>query len=813
MIDTLLQDLRFSLRQLVARPGFTLVAVAVVALGIGAATAIFSVLDTLVIRALPYVDAERIVTLWERNLETGVERDDVAPGNFYDWREQAASFETMAAIDPYSLDLTGRERPEVLFAGRVTEGFFEALAMPMLLGRGFTPEEFETGGAVVIGERLWERRFGSDPGLVGTAITLDGRPVTVVGVLPRAFNPHLLPTVGEREAWIPLVEEGWERDMRSSRWWSVVGKLAPGVSLAQARAELDAISSRLATDHPETNGPVRANVVPLRDHLVGDARTALYVLEGAVLFLLLVGCANVASLLLARGTEREAEFALRSALGAGRSRLIRQLLTESLAIAALGGVAGAFLAQGALDLIVAIGPADLPRLDEVALDGRVLAFAVGATFFTALAFGVLPALHFSRPDLQGAINEGRTGSGASAFRQRMRGAMVVVEIALSLVLVVGAGLLARSFAELLSVDPGFDADHVAVLQVFHYPDGESASERIDFFDRSLDRIRGLPGVVSAGAVSALPFIEANVSIQRTFTVAGRPAPRPEERPNAFLAQATEDYFGTLGIRVLNGRVFDERDRPGSVPVAVVTDALARRYWPGEIPLGQRVVIDEWVTADGDPVEWEVVGLVEEVRHDGLERDPRPEMFVPQAQAPSGGMVFVARTRGDPAAYLERMKDEIWSIDPTQAFYRAGTLAELVSKSVAARRFNLWILGSFAGLALLLAAIGIYGVVSYTTRTRAREFGVRMALGAGRRDIVADVVRRGLRLAGLGIAIGLAVSLGLTRLMSRLLYGVSPRDPLTLLGVAGVLLLVALAATYLPARRVTALDPSRALRLE
>lgn len=811
-MGSLLQDLRFSLRQLIARPGFTIVAITVLALGIGAATAIFSVLDTLVIRALPYDDPERIVTVWERNLDAGTERDDVAPGNFYDWRDQASSFSALAALDPYSLDLTGEERPEVLFAARVTEGFFDALGMPVLHGRAFVPDDFATGGVVVIGERLWERRFGSDPDLVGTPITLDGAPVTVVGIVPREFNPHMHPTVSERDAWIPLVEQGWERQTRGSRWWNVVGKLAPGVTIEEARAEMDAIASRLATDYPETNADIRTTIVPLRDHLVGDARTALLVLQGAVLFLLLVGCANVASLMLARGTEREGEFALRAALGAGRGRLVRQLLTESLAIALLGGAAGIALAYGALDLIVAIGPAEIPRLDEIALDGRVLAFALGASVVTALVFGVLPSVHFSRPDLQGAMKEGRAGA-AGTLRQRMRGGMVVAEIALSLMLVVGAGLLARSFVELLEVDPGFDEERVAALQVFHYPDGETPQERLTFFRQSLEGIRALPGVVSAGAVSALPLIEANVAIQQTFAIDGRPAPRPEERPNTFVAQATVDYFETMRIPLLDGRTFDERDGTGTVPVAVVAQALADRYWPGESPVGQRVALDGYADSDGQPILWEVVGVVGHVRHEGLDRDPRPELFLPHAQAVSGGMVFVARTQGDPRPVLERIQEVIWALDPAQTIYRSATLDELLAKSVASRRFNLWILGSFALIALVLAAVGIYGVVSYMTRTRTHEFGVRMALGAGRADIVGEVMKKGLVLTSLGIGLGLVGSLGLAGLMSRLLFGIGPRDPLTLAGVAVVLAAVALLATYVPARRATSIHPSSALRIE
>ncbi|MDX1393285.1 MAG: ABC transporter permease [Gemmatimonadota bacterium] len=809
-MDAFFQDVRFSLRQLLVRPSFTIVAVTVLALGIGASVAIFSVLDTLVIRALPYADADRIVTVWDHDLEAGIERDDVAPGNFYSWRDQARSFEHLAALDPYSLDLSGDERPEVVFAARVTEGFFEALGTRAMIGRTFVADDYEGADVVVIGERLWERSFGSDPDLVGREITLDGRPTTVVGVVPRTFNPHLAPSVTDRDAWIPLVPQGWEQEERGSRWWAVVGKLDDGVTLEAARSEMRTIATRLATDYPETNSGFSVSVVPLRDHLIGDSRTALLILQGAVLFLLAVACANVASLMLARGTERESEFALRSALGAGRTRIVRQLLTESTAIAALGAVGGVVLALWALDAIVALGPSEIPRLADVTLDGRVLVFALATTLLTALAFGVLPAVHFSRPDLQGAMKEG-SGATASRVRQRMRGAMVVAEVALSLILVVGAGLLARSFVSLLAIDPGFEGDRVAAVQVFHYPDGTTDAGRVAFFEETLDRIRALPGVESAGAVSALPFIEANIAIQQEILIEGRPAPRPEEMPNAFVAQATPGYFETMRIPLLEGRVFDDRDRAGSAPVTVVTDALVRRHWPGRSPIGDRIVIGAYRDDEGNPIALEIVGVVAEVRHDGLDEDARPEMFVVHGQLAGGSMTFVARTDSDPAAILDPIQEAVWAVDPAQSIYRAATLDELVAKSVAARRFNLWLLGSFAVLALALAAVGIYGVVSYMARTRTREIGVRMALGAGQVDVMREVMGTGLRLTAIGITIGLAGALGLSSLMSELLFGIGPRDPLTLIGVAAVLAAVALVAMYLPARRATSVDPVLALR--
>lgn len=819
-MDELVHDLQFSARQLWSRPGFSVTAVLVIALGIAAATAIFSVLDTLVIRPLPYANADRIVTIWENNRESGLERDDVAPANFFDWHQQAESFEAIAALDPYSLDLTGTERPEVIFAARVTEEFFPALGTGALHGRTLLPEDFEDGKVVVIGERLWERRFGADPNLVGQAIELDGEPYTLVGIVPRSFSPHLSLSVTEREAWIPLMEQGWERNARGSRWWNVVAMLEPGVSFEQAQTEMNAISDRLAEDYPETNEAIRANVVPLRDHLVGNARPALFVLQGAVAFLLLIACANVASLLLARGTEREAEFAIRSALGAGRVRLVRQMLTESAALALIGGVIGILVANWAVDLIIALGPSEIPRLDEVSLDGRVLGFAVSLAVGTALLFGILPSLHFSRPDPQGAMKDIRTATAGSA-RQRIRNGMVVVEVALSVVLVVGAGLLARSFVSLMGVDPGFERENVAAVQIFRYVDDETPQERQQYFRKALDRIRGLPGIQSAGVVSALPMIEANIALQRLLHIEGRALERAADAPNAYLAIASEDYFRTMRIPVIEGRTFEESDDSESLRVAVITESLARRHWPGESPIGDRVqlVDNDADEAGGEgeaastPVSWEIIGVVGHVRHDGLDQDPRPEIFLPQAQTSMGSMTFVARTEGDPAVHIEPIQEEIWALDPMQTIYRTATLEELLAKSVAARRFNLWLLGAFAGIALVLAAVGIYGVISYTTRTRTHEIGIRIALGARNDDVLRQVMVRGMRLTGIGLATGLAGALGLTRLMSSLLFGIGATDPLTFIGVGVLLAAVALAATYLPARRATEVDPVVALRTE
>ncbi len=806
-------DLQTATRSLARSPGFTLLAVLVVALGIGASTTIFSILDTLLLRALPYAGAERIVTVWENNPVSGIEKDDVAPGNFFDWRDQAESFEGLAALDPYSYDLTGVERPEVLFAARVTEGFFDIMGTSALHGRTFTDEDYRSGAGQVLmlGHGLWERRFGADPNLVGNALELDGVPYTVVGILPPTFDPHLHPVSSARETWVPLIPQDWERTTRGSRWWNVVARLHEGVGVGQAQAEMDAISARLAADYPDTNRSIRANVVPLREHLVGSSRLGLLVLQGAVLLLLLIACANVAGLFLARGTERAGELSVRAALGADRLHLLRQLLSESLVVALVGGGLGMLGAFLAVDLMGALAPQDLPRINETTVDGRVLLFAALVTAVAAILAGVFPALQLSKPDLQGAMKEGRS-SMAGASRRTARSGIVVAEVALSVVLVAGAGLMARSFLSLMSVDPGFDKQGVAVAQMFRYVDGESAQERAVVFDEMVERIRALPGVTDAGITLALPFIESNIGVQTSFAVEGRGVERVGEAPNAFVNVATPGFFSAMGMQSLEGRLVTNEDLATSTPVVVVTQALARRHWPGQSAVGERIrfLDDQGVP---DTVVREVVGVVADLQHDGLESEARPEVYLPLSQSPRGGVVVVARTAGSADALTGPIQEAIWGVDVNQTLYRVATLEDLVAKSVAARRFNLWLLMSFAGIALALAAVGIYGVVSYATRLRTQEFGIRMALGADRRLVLREAMGRGVRLAGLGLAIGLVASLGLTSVLRSLLFGVGPRDPLTLVAVVGVLMGVALLATWLPARNATRVDPATALRAE
>lgn len=816
-MESLGKDFRHAFRGLWKRPGFSLLAVLVIALGIGPVTAMFSVLDTLLIRALPYEGADRIVTIWEDNQESGIERDDVAPANFLDWREQAESFEEIAALAPASLDLTGEERPEVLFGAVVTEGFFQALGTRELLGRTFEADDFNPGAGkvVVLSHSLWQRRFGADAGLVGQALQLDGEPYTVVGILPSSFDPHLLPAVGDREVWIPLVLEGWEQEVRGSRWWNAVGRLRSDVSLPQARAEMDSISTRLSRDFPETNQGIRARLVPLREHLAGNARSALLVLQGAVGLLLIIACANLAGLFLARGAERRGEFAIRGALGAERWQMVRQILAESCGIAMAGGLFGIVLAHWTVRLITAFAPADVPRLEQVVLNGRVLVLAIALVLVTTLVAGLIPSLRLSRTDPTGTLGQQRT-TPMGEIDRRLRSGMVVAQIALSVVLLVGAGLLARAFVQLLGVDPGFDRENVAAVQIFHSRSGETPQERREFVRQVVERIGALPGVRSAGGVSAMPFIETNISPQQAFLIADRPQPREGEASNAFISVATPGYFRTLGIPLREGRGIEARDDESAPQIAVVSEALRRRHWPDESPVGQRIRFFEGGDASylSDTSQWvEIVGIVGQVRHEGLDREPRPEIFLPHAQTNMGAMTFVARGRGDAEALLEPMQETIWELDSLQTVYRAATVRELVAKSVSTRRFNLWLLGAFAGVALTLAAIGLYGVVSYSTRSRFHEFGVRIAMGASRSDIFRLVLRQGSFMVLGGLVLGLAGALAVSRTMTTLLYEISPWDGWTFAGVAVLLGCVALLASYIPARRATHLDQVEALRQE
>jgi putative ABC transport system permease protein len=805
----LIHDVRHGVRLLRRSPAFAVLGVLVLALGIGATVGIFSVVDTLLLRALPYPDAERSVMIWQSNARNRDVRDDVAPANCLDWQEQLQSLETVACVAPSSFDFSGAGEPEVILAANVSNGFFRVFGVEPIMGRTFLPEEHLTGRnrVVVVSHGFWQQKLGADPQVVGRRIQLDNATYLVIGVLPSAFEPRILQHSGQRGIYAPKVVQEFEHRVRGSGYWNAVARLKPGVTLSEAQGELEALSRRLAEQYPRTNTDLVAVAQPMREHLAGNLRPALRLLFVAVGLLLLIASANVANLLLARAAERTRELAVRSAVGAGRARLVRQLLAESLLLATLGSVAGLIVAWWTVRLIVTLSPANIPSLSTVAIDGRVIAFAIGLTFAVAAVVGIVPAWQSSGGRLLDVLR-GTTPGGGGAARHHMRATIVVAEVALALLLMTGAGLLLRSFAALVQTDPGFNPDRVLAMQVFAWDRNETPERRAVFFGQVLERIAAVPGVDTAGAVSAMPFIEANINIEVPIIVEGRPAAAGEE-PTAFLTVATPGYFPTMEIALRRGRLLDDRDTAKTTRVAVISESLAKKTWPGGDPLGQRIRFQY----QGQAQPAEIVGIVADIRHDSLDRPPRPELFVPHQQIPFGSMTFVARTRSEPETVAAAMKDAIRAVDPLQAIYRAATAEELVSKSLVERRFMLALLGGFALVAALLAAIGIYGVISVATTQRTREFGVRMALGADRGEILGMVVREGALMAGIGLALGLVAAVTFGRVMERFLYGITPADPITLAGVVGVLAAVALVACVMPARRATRVDPLVALRAE
>ena len=805
-METLLKDLRYAIRMLIRKPGFTAVSVLTLALGIGANTAIFSVVNGVLLRPLPFQDPDRIATFWQSNPLSGVQREDVSPANFLDWREQNESCTEMAAALPSGFSLTGGEEPEAFRGWRVTTGFFEILGVNALYGRTFLRDEYQAGNetVVVIGHGLWQRRFGADPNLVGQKLLLNGRPHVVVGVMPPGFEFG-----SEREMWSPWVEVASDKQIRGSAYIKVIGRLKPGVTIQQAQAEMNGIAAALAQAYPQTNSEVGVAVVPLPEQLVGHVRPALLMLLCAVGLMLLIACANVANLLLARASTRRREFAIRAALGARRYRLIAQLLTESVLLAALGGIGGVLLASWGVDAIIALSPHNLPRLDQIRIDAHVLIFAFGVSALTALIFGLAPALQFSRTDLQEFLKEGgRTGSTGFA-RNRLRNVLVVSEVALALMLLVGAGLLVRSFVRLLQVDPGFTAANALTLEVHVWGRARTPEQRAAFFEQSLDRIAALPGVEAAGAVSALPFHTSQIEIKSELVIEGRPQPLPGQEPIAFATVATYDYFRAMGIPLLRGRYFTRFDNKDAAPVVLIGETMAHRFWPDEDPIGKKIN----VRFLGQQTTREIIGVIGDVRHTGLDSDPRPELFLPHLQEPYGSMTYIVRTSVDPQTLLPAVKREVWTVSKTQPFSSITTMEQLVSRSLGERRFSLLFLTTFASIALALAGVGIYGLISFNTSQRTHEIGVRMALGAGRQDILKLVVGQGLALTLTGVALGLVAAFALTRYLSSLLFNVSAADPATFVVVSLLLIGVALLACYLPARRAMKVDPMIALRYE
>ncbi|MGI9105206.1 MAG: ABC transporter permease [Pyrinomonadaceae bacterium] len=811
-MGTFYQDLKYGLRMLWKNRGFTVVAVFALALGIGANTAIFSVVNTVLLRPLPFVQPEQLLVLWGAEQGGGEQQRHVSSyPDFRDLRDQTGSLAYVSAYGRNGSTLAGDDEPEQISGAMVSADLFPLLGVGPALGRVFTREEDQPDGprVIVLGYGLWQRRFGSDPKIIGRELQISGRSTTVVGVMPSGFK---FPTDAERsDYWMPLASDATAAtrlNNRGSHFLRIVGRLRPGVTLEGAQAELTTVASRLEQQYPETNTGLGVRLVSLHEDLVGRVRPALLVLLGAVGFVLLIACANVANLLLARAAARTREMAIRTALGASRWRVIRQLLTESLLLSLVGGGVGLLLALWGIDLLVGVSPADIPRAREIALDGRVLAFTVMVSLLTGIFFGLAPALHASKTNLNESLKEGSRGSTEGLRSNRVRSLLIVSEVALSLVLLVGAGLLIKSFLRLQQVDPGFKSKNVLTLNLslprIKYPEPER--QKI-FFREALGRMKSLPGVESIGAVNILPLSGNNRS--NSFAIVGQPKPVPGQEPEADSRVISPDYFSALGIPLSRGRAFTQRDTQTTPLVLVVNETFARRFFPGAEALGQRVVID-----DDENKAREIVGVVGDVRHEGLDSPPEPEYYEPYQQTPERSMTFVARTNlNNPSALGGALRDALKSMDEDLYVPGMKTMDELRAGSVAERRFSTLLLGVFAGVALLLAAVGIYGVMAYSVMRRTHEIGLRIALGAQAADVLKLVVGQGMFLALVGVVVGLAASFALTRVMANLLYEVSATDPLIFAGIALLLAGVAFIACYIPARRATKVDPMIALRYE
>lgn len=806
-MQSLWQELRYGLRLMFKRPGFTAVVLAVLALGIGANTAIFSVVNSVLLRPLSYPDSERILTIWEDHTRReGPAREWTSPPGFQDWREQTGVFEQVAAVNNWGPTLTESGEPEMLTGASVSYSAFSVAGVKPILGRHFTAEEDKAGAGkvVVLSQRLWQRRFSSDPAIVGKAIRLSGESFTVIGVMPAGFQ---LPIINNAEIFrtiAPTFNPGCQRGCATIR---VIARLRPDVTFDRAKTEMAALAGRIEQQFPEDNKNVGVTLVPLQEFMVGNVRPAMLALLLAVGFVLLIACANVANLMLAKAAAREREIAIRAAMGASRWQLIRQLLSESLLLALIGGGLGLLLAYWMVDLLKSISPDGTPRMDEVAIDGRALLFSLGVSMLTGLLCGLVPALQASKSDLNQSLREAGAGGKATAGGGKVRSALVVAEIATALTLLVGAGLLMRSFLVLQSVDPGFSPVNILTARIglpqTAYPKREQVST---FYNQLHERLKALPGVQSVSFGSSVPM--TGVNTDTGFIVEGRPLPPPDQRPTAWFSIVGHDYFHTLSIRLREGRTFDDRESQNSPGTVVISQSMARRYWPGETAVGKRIGFG------GDQVQWaEIVGVVSDVNQFGLSTDARPTFYFSERQRSRNFMTLVLRANGDPQRYVSSIRSEVQALDKNLAVSSVETMEGIISDSIAVPRLVLLLFGSFAAVAMLLAGLGIYGVMAYSVTQRTHEIGIRVALGAQARDVLKLVLGQGMKLTILGILFGLAASFALTRLMTDLLFGISPSDPLTFAGIALLLSLVALLACYLPARRAMKVDPMIALRYE
>ncbi|HKY27257.1 MAG TPA: ABC transporter permease [Pyrinomonadaceae bacterium] len=817
-MDSLIKDIRYAIRSLIKRPGFIAVAIITLALGIGANTAIFSVINAVVLRPLPYDDPDRLVMVWETI--AGNDRRSVAPGNYVDWRDHNTTFTELSAAFNGNFNLTGDGEPERINGATVTSNLMKVLGVQAQLGRTFQPEDDAGRGnsVVLISDGLWKRRFGADRNIVGRSLAIDETPFTVVGVMPAGFQfpakSDLWVLGRDRNAVsLSLISQfpanDWTHE-RDAHFLSVVGRLKPGATLSQAQSDIAGIARRAEQEFPQTNEGLSSNVVSLHIQIVGDVQGLLFILLGAVALVLLIACTNVANLMLARSVKREREMAIRVAVGAGRWRLIRQLLTESLLLSLAGGVAGLLLSTWAVHLFIKLSPGNIPRLEEASVDLRLLGFAFIVSLLTGVGFGLLPAFHATRVRLSSALKEGgKTTSGR--LHRSTRNTLIASEIALAQILLVGAGLLILSYVRASQVDPGFNPQGVLTAKIApsakKYPNPKAKAA---FYSVVLDRLSHLPGVQSVGMVMNLPL--SGSSMNRGFRAEGRPEPKADENITMDYQVVSEDYFRAMDVPVVRGRTFTKADTETSERVIVINQALARRYWPNEDPIGRRMAIGE----SSKETSWRtIVGVVGDMRHASLSEPAVPTAFTVYTQDLESWprMAFVVKSDSNPAALTSAVRSSLVSIDPSQPVYAIEPMEKLITEQIAPRRFVMSLIALLASVALVLSAVGVYGVISFSVSERTQEMGIRMALGAGKRDVLALVLGQSARIAAVGIVVGLIGAFALTRLMATLLFEVSPTDPITFAAVAVLLGVVALIACYIPARRATKVDPVVALRYE
>jgi putative ABC transport system permease protein len=812
MLDALRLDLRLAVRSIKNNWLYTLIVISTLALGISGTTAIFSVVDGILLRPLPYRNADRIVYVWLTEASRNIAKSPFSVPELRDYREQNKVFEGMAAYYDTSINVSFADQPEQVAGARVTSNLFELLGEQPLLGRNFRPEEEQFGNhrVVMLSYAIWQRRFGGDPGIVGQTIRVNGNPHVVLGVMPAGFSFPDRRT----ELWAPLALNPATPEPRDSRWVIVIALPKPGATLDRADADVKAIAGRLAQDYPENKG-VSVALVPLRTELLGDIELPLHLLLGAILLVLLIVCANVAGMMLAKGAAREKEMAIRLALGASRGRLVRYLMTESVLLALLGGLLGTLLAVWAVALLRDADPGNIPRLQEVGVSGRMLVFTLAVSLLTSLLFGLAPALHTTKPNLQGMLKEGRRSAALTSTGRRLFHLLTVSEVSLALVLLIGAALLVGSFLKLLHVDPGFQPDNTLTMEITlsgaKYPESQQVAT---FFSQLVERVAALPGVQSAGATQCMPLGSGDKYYMLMDSQESAHLTTREGSPPAAFFQVTPGYFQTMKIPLLKGRSFTTLDNAQSPPVAIISQKAAQLYFPSGDPVGKTVRL-------GSPSNWgpwlNVVGVVPDVRFEDLNRPPSMQVYTPHAQglqvgAPFTRMVLAARTNtSDPTALAAAIKAQVWALDKDQPVTRIATLERLLKDSLSQRRLIMFMLGAFATMALILAALGIYGTLSYLVTQRRHEIGIRLALGARWSDIFRLVMWQGMRLTLVGIVVGLFIAYVLSRLLTSLLYGVSPSDPATFFTISLVVVGVALIACYVPARRAVRVDPMVELR--